>query len=322
MAEMFEYRGLYRVQSRRTSVPSALAGEWFEDRPGLLDPVQANTALAAHPYWQGVARVNLRPALVHRRSGQFLSQRDILYKRAFFVPDPGTPGMPVDVVDVRKSEELWVRRRSHLQALFGQETAAAIEGLLPDLDCVIANEYVLHEAGHFLGYDVLRKYDDGYFVVAGLTAWPLIYLEELRADLQAFGFALTLLPAGQAAQVFLYNLSLRLGVHLAGVQEDEVAPYGTIPYLLFHLLRALGFLRVAGTSGSRHLAVESLHAASLGSVMEQCAAHALTFLTLPEVSAESRLDAAIAGAQYVRKRMDDAACAADFQAVMESCRRN
>jgi hypothetical protein len=316
MSERFEYKGTYRVQSRRTAVSSALAGLWLTARPGLLEESAVNTALARDPRWQGNARVTLRPALVSRRSGQFASERDILYKRAFFCPDAGAPPMHTDIVDVRKSERLWAERIPYLKVLFGQATAAAIAARLAPLDVVIANEYYLHEAGHFLGRDVLNKYDVGYFAVDGKAAWPLIYLEETRADLEGFGLALQLLGPEQAASSFLYTISLRFGVHLAGVREEAVAPYGTIPYLLFHILRAIGFFRLTASEGTKSFEIDSLDTDYLTSVMEQCAGHAGAAITGPETSAETLLDSAIAGASYVRSRIADAEAAAEFDAVM------
>lgn len=316
MSGTFEYVGTYRVQSRRTGIPSALTGSWLADRPGLLEDSAVNAELARDPRWRGNALVTLRPAIISRRSGQFATERDILYKRDFFCPESGTDSMATDIVDVRKSEQLWSRRLPYLQTLFGQATAATISARLASLDVVISNEYYMHEAGHFLGHDVLSKYDAGYFLVGGSAAWPLIYLEELRADLEGFGIARRLLGPEQAVRSFLYTVSLRFGVHLAGVREEGVAPYGTIPYLLFHFLRAIGFLRLASSGERKFFAIESLDTDRLLSVMEQCAAHAGTSITDPESAAGTLIDAAIGGASYVRSRVADCGAAAEFDAVM------
>jgi len=318
MGERFEYVGTYRVQSRRTAVPSSLAGMWLTDRPGLLTESKVNAELVRDSRWQGRAQVALQPAIVTQRAGQFASERDILYKKSFFSPAAASSPMQADIVDVQKSEGLWSSRLPHLQALFGHATVGAIEGRLAPLDVVIANEYFMHEAGHFLGIDVLGKYVKGYFTVGGKTAWPLVYLEELRADLEGFGLARRLLTPEQAICSFLYTVALRFGVHRAGVREEGIAPYGTIPYLLFHFLSTVGFLRVAPINGCPAFVIKSLDTDFVLSVMEQSAAHAQEQITGPESAAESLLDAAIAGANYVRSRVSDGASAAAFDAVMRS----
>jgi hypothetical protein len=319
ICDQFWFTGQYRVQSRRTSVDSSLLGNWFCSEPTLLDNERVNSALVANPTWLGKAFVTLRPAIIAHRSGQFLSEQDILYKKANFTPTPGTEPMPVDIVDVLKSISLWKRREPFVISLFDRETYVAVHQKLSELAAVVANEYYLHEAGHFLGYDVLRKYNEGYFTVGGKTAWPLIYLEELRADLHAFGFALELFSPELAQRVFLYNLFLRLGVHVAGVREKGIAPYGVIPYLLYHLLRSLGYLQVVRFGNQVRITLASLHTPTICEVMKQCAAHALEQITLPETGAPSQIDAAICGGRYVRQRVEDTLLADEFARVMHSC---
>lgn len=313
----FCYSGTYRVQSRRSGGPSELRGSWMPTSTGLLDSTRVNAALRRHPSWSGKAEVTLRPALVTCRTGLFATEPDILYKKAFFRPAPGTDAMLDDVVDVRKSATFWPLRRTHHSALFGETVYEAAVGMLGDIETVIANEYYLHEAGHFLGYDVLEKYDQGYFSVAGMTAWPLVYLEEFRADMQSFGFALDLLPRAQAVAVFLYNIFLRFGVHREGLREVGVARYGTIPYLLFHLLRSLGFVSVDRSRAHGVVVLTSLDEPVLAEVMGLCAAHAERELTACELSTPDRTDLAMHGARYVRSRMEDVTALEEYQTAME-----
>lgn len=313
----FYYSGTYRVQSRTATAPSELGGGWMPASPDLLDSGRVNEALARHPSWCGKAAVTLRPVLVTHRVGLFATEPDILYKKVFFRANPDTVEMADDIIDVRKSADFWALRRPHLVALFGEVGYEAVTTLLGDIETVIGNEYYLHEAGHFLGYDVLSKYDQGYFSVAGRTAWPLIYLEEFRADMQSFSFALELLPRAKAVAVFLYNLFLRFGVHREGLCEAGVARYGAIPYLLFHFLRSLGFLSVDRSRARAPIVLASLDDSVLADVMRLCSTHAERELTGCEVSRPDPTEIALHGARYVRRRMDDLAALREFQAAVE-----
>lgn len=319
MTARFSFTGRYRVQSRRETAPSALAGAWYAS-PGLLDDYVVNDALRAHPQWQGTATVQLRPALVTARSGKLASEPDILYKRELFTPDPSTPSMTTDIVDVPKAQAQWAARMHHVQALFPSDTFAA---LAPgDLERVIANEYYVHEAGHLLGYDVRAKVADGYFASTGRTAWPLVYLEELRADLQGFGFAAALLHPDRAAQILLYNLALRFGVHREGITTTGVAPYGMVPFLTFSVLRELGALVVTEVAGRAVFRLASLDTLDLVRVMLACAAHARTRLTAPELATADPLERALGAGRYVRERLSDGAAIEAYARVMEAPRRS
>lgn len=313
----FSFSGDYRVQSRRDTASSMLEGEWLRDKPYLLDSDTINRALRAHPQWAGGATVEMRPAVVTRRMGKFASEPDVLYKRDFFTPSPGTAPMTVDVVDVRKSCANWQARAEHTKRLFSDVSYSQIAARMEHLDVVVANEYYLHEAGHFLGYDVLAKYDDGYFFPAGKTAWPLIYLEELRADLQGFGFGAHLLPPAEAAKILLYNVALRFGVHFEGIATRGVAPYGLTPYLLFCLLREVRFVSVESSNGRPTLRLASFDTDDIIRVMRACAAHAESELTAPELSSHDPVDRAISAAKYVRRRLADTTNLEAYATVME-----
>ncbi|WP_434041499.1 MULTISPECIES: hypothetical protein [Sorangium] len=312
----FSLSGNYRVQSRREAEPSKLVGDWFPAAEGLLDADTVNHALRAHPFWSRSTNVELRPALVTGRSGKFATEPDILYKRDFFLPDPGTMSMPVDIVDVRKSRENWAARAACTKNLLADGTYERLTERLDDLDVVIANEYYLHEAGHFLGYDVLTKYQDGYFAPGGKTAWPLVYLEELRADLQAFGFGARLLPAAQAARILLYNVALRFGVHREGLATRGVAPYGIVPFLLFCILRELRFVSVALMNDRWVIRLANLDEFAIVRVMRACAEHAESELTIPELATTDVIERALTAAKYVRRRLADTDAINDYARVM------
>lgn len=309
-ADVFSLAGYYRVQSRRTARYSELRGEWLANGT-LLDSVAVNAALAQHPAWRGRAYVNLRAAKVNHRVGAFALEPDILYKREFFSGEE----MDCDIVDVEKSKREWITRRSALAAIFAPSDLATINARLGNLDWVIVNEYYVHEAGHFLGLDVLEKYASGFFTAQGHTLWPLIYAEELRADLGSFDFALRLLPAADADRIFLYNIALRFGAHRQGVEQHGTDVYGLVPYLLFCVLHELGFVAVE----QGRLRFASLEPSYLRMVMATAAAHAYEQLTAPEMTGMSATDLAIHVATYVRQRLDDGECRGMF-AVLEGDR--
>lgn len=325
--EHFSLQGQYRVQSRRDYVPSSLEGEWY-DSPHIISNPEINAALQAHSCWQGRTQVTLNAALVSKRSGKFASEPDILYKRDLFIPLADSAEMVADIVDVLKSKNNWYGRLRYLKELFPEQYSTILRCLyggnmqanvVQDLQEIIANEYVLHEAGHFVAYDVYAKQSDSYFSVAqNKTAWPLIYLEELRADLNAFGFAMQLLPAEQAVQIFLYNVLLRLGVHRQGIVCEHRAPYGLVPYLLFCLLHDLDCISVYQSHEQHCFVFKAIETQSLLEVMHACVDHVQCELNQVEMNAITPLDRAISAAQYVRRRLDNTDLAQSYADVMNS----
>lgn len=293
---------MYRVQSRRRPEPSLLAGRWIEPAAGMLDSEAVNAALSRHHAWRGLAAVRLRIASIKRREGTFHDEPDILYKREFFTPCEGGAAMPSDIVDVAKSAGLWRTRRNALSRVMSADTVEAIEERFGSIDEVIGNEYFCHEAGHMLGHDVLTKYERGYFHVQRSTLWPLVFVEELRADLHAFGFALELLPPERATAIFLYNVALRFGVHAAAGTGGKA--YGTVPYLLFHLLISCGFLDVDSRGILR---LRALRMTETMAAMRACAEHAEQHLTAVELASDDLGDVAIHAALYHRARVEDGA---------------
>lgn len=274
-----------------------------------------NSALRAHASWQGREQVRLAPALVYQRHGTFSSEPDILYKKDLFISKRGTPAMDMNIVDILKSRNNWISRIGCIKEIFPESSLLVLQKL-SGLEPIIANEYMLHEAGHFLAYDVCAKQREGYFSVMGKTAWPLVYLEELRADLNSFGFAVQLLEPEKATQIFLYNMMLRFGVHRQGIVQEQQAPYGLVPYLLFHLLQDFGFLSICQQHGRSSFKFVSLETDQLIAIMRACARHAEQELNGPELTKTTSLERAIVAAKYVRNRLDDTAMAKLYGLVM------
>lgn len=299
LGDAFAYDGVYRVQSKSSGGPSALSGRWLLPDSGELSEHIVNSRLAESPYWSGISLVRLGPAAVGSREGQFVDEPDILYKHDQFTPATGGPALPTNIVDVHKAVDNWRDRASVLEALLGRPSFTAVAAML-DVRRVVSDEYFVHEAGHCLGYDVASKQADGYFRVSGRISWPLVYIEEFRADLLAFGLAAELLEPSDAAAVFFYNVLLRLGVHLQGQRSGGTSPYGPIPLMLMSVLRRLGLIE-NGPGRSPALRFATLDPEQIVAVMRDCAAHATAELLEPEIEAPSRTDAAIVAAAYHRR---------------------
>jgi hypothetical protein len=317
----FSLLGQYRVQSRRDYALSALEGKWLESAQ-LLDSAKVNEALSTHPLWNGRGQVALRSALISQRCGKFAFEPDILYKQDLFIPAPGSLPMENNIVDVLKSWRNWNQRRWFVQTLLGAEDYRRAVEHLSDLKVIIANEFMVHEAGHSIAYDVLSKQKDGYFAPGGKSAWPLIYLEEFRADLNAFGFAAKLLPPNQAAQLFLYNLLLRFGVHRQGILTNQSAPYGLIPYFLFCLLSERGFITAKEVAGRYRFVLGGLNTQNLIDLMLDCANHANEQLNAPEMEGRGPFDRALTAARYIQSRLRRTEDASKFALVMNQPAEN
>jgi hypothetical protein len=312
----FTFTGTYRNPSHPWAAAATLHGCWSATG-AVLDEGLVNAALRAHPQWQGRAEVALRPALVTARSGEFARESDVLYERERFTPLPSTPPLPADIVDVAKCRALWRARAPYLATVLSERTHTAIMERLTDLDTVIANSGFVHAAGHRLGYDVERKHADGYFSASGRTAWPLVHLEELRAVLHGFGFAVALLPPEHAVRVMLYELGVRFGAHREGLVSHGVARHGLVPFLLFSLLRELGALVVTEAEGAAMLRLVTLDTPWLYRVMLVCADHAHTQLTAPELAAKDPFRRALSAARYVRARLCDGLAVDAFARAMQ-----
>lgn len=229
----FTFKGYYSVQSRRKEILSEISGFWLSEQ-GALSSNKINSTVRNSNLWAGQQLVNLKAAEVTYRSGLFHTDPDILIKEQFFKPEKGSKDMSCDIIDVPKSTTLWFKRLEYVRKIFPIQYEDLVEKITP-LKSTIINEYYCHEAGHCLGRDVRTKYSQGYFRVKGRAAWPLIFVEEFRADLHSFGFASKNLPEHLAVAVFLYNILVRLSVEAESKQE-KVDGYGGVPYLLFNFL--------------------------------------------------------------------------------------
>jgi hypothetical protein len=291
----FHYIGMYRVQSRKKGQHSEIIGSWRNEHDGLSSE-KLNEFIARHPWWKGRSTVQMRSADVCFRSGMFASDPDILVKKQFFSPEEGTPPMEFDFVDVNKSYQFWHERKPYLQSLFGEQSNELF-ALIPSLKFTIVNEYYCHEAGHCLGYDVRSKYEEGYFRLKGKSLWPLIFVEEYRADLHSFTIAAQTLPAAAAAAIFIYNLLLRWGVEAQSLSTSQSA-YGSVPYLLFCFLYHEGFIEV--TEHGLRLAATDQQA--IISMMHKAGEHAFEQLTSFEMEGD-KTQGAIMAANYFRQRV-------------------
>jgi hypothetical protein len=249
--------------------------------------------------------VQLMAAAIDFRDGVFARWPDILYKADLFTPEPGSTDMAANIVDVRKARAGWLARRPLLEKMLGPANAGRIDQYLTDIEAVASDEYMVHEAGHALGRSTDEKQRAGYFKLGGKSVWPLIYMEELRADLLSFGFAADLLPPDRAAAVFLYNVFLRFGVHFEALARGAAAaPYGSIPFVLFRLLRGLGWLD-ACVAPPMLLRLTSLDPQEVVGVMRRCSEHARIELLQPEFEVRSLVDLAIHVAGYQRAAVED-----------------
>jgi hypothetical protein len=312
----FSFTGTYHAHDCSEALPSMLCGRWSSSGDVLDDGI-VGAALRAHPQWAGGGAITLRPALVTAHSAMLACSPDVLYERERFTPTPGTPPLPADMLDLRKAQMQWKLRQPHVAAVLSGRTHAAIMERLHDVDAVIINRALVHRAGHMLGYDVRRKHADGYFSASGRTAWPLIHLEELRAELHGLGFAVALLPPEQAVNVLLYDIAFHFGVHRERLVSEGVAPHGLVPFLLFSLLRELGVIVVTETDPTPMFRLATLDTPWLYRVMLMCADHAQTRLTAPELATADPLRRALCAARYVRERLCDGLAVETYSRVMQ-----
>jgi hypothetical protein len=265
---------------------------------------EINDWLRQSHWWSGRSAVNLRVAAVKSRTGVFARIGDSLYYRDFFSPATGSHSFATDVLDLTKLEDHWVRRRAAARRVFGTRIHEMLEYLAGDVAQAAANEYLCHEGGHATGWAIGSKYETKYFQVNGSTAWPLVFVEEFRADMMSMGLVLDLLPLASACSVFAYHLIHRFG--LASLSNRTgLEGAGAVPYLLFYLLVELGFIRVDPRSATIRIAVASLEPDKMAQTMRACAEHAAQDLTRPETLDLPSIDVAINAATYFRKRALD-----------------
>jgi hypothetical protein len=208
--------------------------------------------------------------------------------------------MPTNIVDVRKAAANWRRRLPLMRRLVGEGAFSTVNEIIGSIERTAADEYMFHEAGHCLGYSTDRKYHDGYFRLGGATHWPLIYVEELRADLLAFGLAADALAPEQAAAMMLYNLLLRVTADVEAGPESP-RPYGSIPSILLGMLKDSGWLTIA--PANPRIRIASLDPRDIIMVMSWCGREIISNLVIPEQGMDDPVDVAIHTAKWLKSRL-------------------
>ena len=297
----FDFHGTFRVQSRISGGRGRIAGNWLRSRPDLISSDDVNRTLAQHALWSGLF-VNLRAAIMTRREGSFHEASDNLYKIECFEPFREGPAFPCHIVDVSKAAAQWRQRWPLVASLFVERQLADLAGVLENLEGVIANEYCCHEAGHLLGRAIQAKTKNSYFSPGDRVRWPLIWVEEFRADLHSYSVALETMTPHSAAALFVYNCVARLAGDVFSVR-DRTYGYGIVPFLLFVLLVNLRFLEIVRTKSGLKVAVATASVPEIVRIMERCHLHALEELTEKELATHDPLEWGMNAARYYRERV-------------------
>jgi hypothetical protein len=301
MAVDFDFNGTFRVQSRMHGRPGRIAGNWLPIRHGVICSDDVNRTLARNAHWSGLS-VNLRAAIMTRREGMFHDVSDNLYKIECFEPlGEGRP-FPCHIVDVLKALAQWHHRWPLVASLFTESHVEDLACVVEDLEGVIANEYCCHEAGHVLGRAVQTKTQNSYFSPGDRVRWPLIWVEEFRADLHSYLVALELMTPKAAAAMFVYNCLARWAGDALSVRDQSYG-YGAVPFLLFILLLDLGFLEIVRSKSALKLAIATASVPEIVCIMERCHLHALKELTEVELATYDPLEWGINAARYYRERV-------------------
>lgn len=306
----FDFDGLLQVQSRQLGRRGRLAGRWLSPREGVISANCMNEALARDARWSGVP-INLLAAAVTTRAGMFHEVPDNLYKIDSYEPLNGGERFPAHIVDVFKAVEQWHRRFPLVSSLFGEPQSTILASLTGRLEDTIPNEYLCHEGGHVLGWSVQTKSARGYFALGGKILWPLVWVEEFRADLHSYSVALEVTSARAAASIFIYNCLARFAGDAVSVREQTYG-YGTIPFLLFCLLSEVGFLETIRWKSGLKLAVAGTSISDIVFAIKECQSHALKEITDAELSTDDPLEWGINAARYYRRRVLENPLHADY----------
>lgn len=311
MPEEFRLTGQYRTQSFRNSCLSTLAGHWdSHSTADVLDAGTVNAALAIHPLFCGNYQISLRAAVVTHRTGAFCAD-DALYYRHQFIAEPGTEQMAADILDVPKLINHWQRRQKLIKSLFVDDEYFQLVGMLGHYPVAGINEYLCHEVGHAVGWNIDAKYSSGYFRLDDRVVWPLIYMEEFRADTMGLHFACDMLGADRAASVFIFQLFHRFGLAAAAAHIGSHTA-GMVPFLLFSLLRNSDVIRIVRNSAGRsQVTFQSIGRHRLVEQVAASAWRAAQQLTVSELDARTRMDVALNAAGYYR------ACLSNEQTLNE-----
>lgn len=286
----------YRFQSRRNPQPGSLQGA-IVHAPSLLSSACVNVQLRQHPRWDGRSLVNLRIAFVRRRTGIFESNADALYYEPNFSAVQGTL-IDGDLLDLTKLQLLYAERLPTIATLFVPEAFEWLVSFIGSVEWAAANEYMCHEAGHRLGWAMADKYANGFFRVGGRLAWPLIYMEEFRADTGSWDIATRTLGTSDAARVVTYTLVHRFAVAAQNLRDGRPG-VGYVPYLHFAAMIDSEILRVVQSGGQSLLDFAAydptavLHAAIESAKIVDCEITSVDMRSDGDRTAEAMLEYAI-----------------------------
>jgi hypothetical protein len=312
----FQLVGTYRVQSETAARASSLEGRWLQrDAFHSLEADAVAQFVRRHPACIcGDVEIKLLPALVSARSGTFLTHGDALYYGANFSVDPSGQFLNYDILDVTKLADLWNERLPLVKALFGNESPE-FDITAPALMRMAIDEYMCHEGGHKLGLNVESKQQQGYFRLGGKFRWPLVYIEEFRADINSWALALEHLDADRGAAVVKYTILHRLG--LAGENLKLGRPgAGYVPYLVFMTAWRAGFLIRNTTSNGAPLMFSPLGIE--GTDLCETVHQVVSTLTQFEADHSDLLDIAAQSMSFLRASLDDTAAVHAFQSTFLS----
>ncbi|PYI91196.1 MAG: hypothetical protein DME97_14705 [Verrucomicrobia bacterium] len=277
----------------------------------MIDCESINSALASHPLYWGDSAIAIRSADVQARTGAFAKENDALYYRESFEPRPSTRGFDVDIIDLTKLQALWQRRRQFLANLFGKHHFQQIEQSIGDIPNAASNEYHCHEGGHNVGMPISFKYAKGYFRPNGNTCWPLIYMEELRADILSLRFALEILSDSAAAAVFLFQICHRFGLALESCVRGK-AGIGPLPFLLFTELRRIKAIQLQREKHRVWLRFVNLNKGYLNDAILRLATLGERTFGKWEQQTQDLTSLALRYARWYRSRLLNAAAMAEF----------
>lgn len=255
--EYLDYAGSYRMQSCRAGEAAVLKGTFITPDDSLTLS-QINDYLSRQPDWNGSSKASLRVVDVCERGGPFARYDDALYYASNF----SAGAQDFDLLDIGKLAALTERRLPKLRAILSPETlAVAADSLVGAVD-----EYMCHEAGHRRGYSIEEKVADGFFRCRGRLSWPLIYMEEFRADMLSWRAAMALLTRSSAARVICFTLTHRLGLAIENLREGRPGA-GFIPFLHFAGMTDHGLIEVRRRSHALELSFGEHEDAVLGAAM-------------------------------------------------------
>lgn len=303
----FAFSGKYRFQSEQQAEFGTLNGETVE-RAETLTLVELNSYLRTHERWHGNSLVLLKAAIFSERRGVFSRHADGLYYARNF-SDSSQP-FSNDLLDLVKLQCLFDERTPLLRSVLTAEAFDWLLEMIGDVHRAVVNEYMCHEAGHCLGYSVGEKYKDGFFRFGGRLRWPLIYLEEYRADTNSWSIADRLLKPSAATSVVAYTFAHRLGLAIGNLREGRPGA-GYIPFLHFSSLLKRGALRLESTSSGPRLSFGRFDQTSLLEAALDAAAAVDRDINASEAS-QNHEDCAEASLQFAFQRLQDESAVSAF----------